>query len=51
MADYKKNNAEIIAKVPLYENARNNGTRSPTYKNPAPMPIIKPAKKEQFKKK
>lgn len=34
----------------IHENFRSNGTQTPVYKKPAPMPPIKPAKPETNKK-
>lgn len=46
--DNKTNNG---SKTAIKENyTRSNGTQTPVYKNPAPMPPIKPAKPETNKK-
>ena len=46
MSDNRSNSG---SKNPNQENYRNNGTQTPVYKNPAPMPPIKPAKAETNK--
>ncbi len=40
----KNNNSTV--KQPLNENFRGDGAQTPTYKNPSPMPPVKPAKPE-----
>lgn len=47
MADNSKTNSGSAK--PINENYRNNGTQTPVYKNPTPMPPVKPAKPESSK--
>lgn len=46
----KNNKPNNSGSKPLKENYRGNGAQTPTYKNPSPMPPIKPAKPESNKK-
>lgn len=48
MANDSKTNTS--SRTPIHESFRSNGTQTPPYKKPAPMPPIKPAKPEANKK-
>lgn len=48
MANENKTNTG--SKKTIHDNFRSNGTQTPPYKKPAPMPPVKPAKTETNKK-
>lgn len=50
MAESNNSRANSGSQKPFNGNYRNDGTKTPTYMNPTPMPPVKPAKTESSKK-